>query len=103
MFAADPAAIAAVYAEGAQFRSHPFRELETAGAYAERLLAHGPVEEAEFEEPLIERDRAAVAYRVVAEGEEIRGVTLLRFNENGLVTEHRDYWAAAPRPPGANA
>jgi hypothetical protein len=91
---ADPDVIATVYAPGADFRSHPFRDAETARGYAARVLAAGPVDEAAFEEPIVDGDRAAVAYRIVAEGEEIRGVTLLRFAADGRVVEHRDYWAS---------
>ena len=50
-----------------------------------------------FAEPLVDGDRAAVEYRAVlrVEGGEmtLAGVTLLRFDEHGLVVEHRDYWA----------
>jgi SnoaL-like domain len=91
---ADIEAIAAVYAEGAAFRSHPFRPLESPRDYAARVLAAGPVADAVFERPLIDGDRAAVEYRVIAEGEEIRGITVLRFDDQGQVVDHRDYWAA---------
>jgi hypothetical protein len=96
MKTADPDLINARYADDVVFRSHPFRRPESPAGYAAKILAAGPVDEASFERPLVAGDRAAVEYRVVGGGEEIRGVTLLVFNVRGLVTEHRDYWAAQP-------
>ena len=44
-------------------------------------------------------DRAAVEYwatmRVGGEEQTLAGTTLLRFDDDGLVVEHRDYWAMA--------
>lgn len=44
--------------------------------------------------------RAAVEYRadittIAGQETQLAGVTLLRFDSSGLVTEHRDYWAMA--------
>ncbi len=93
----DVEPIAARYAMGAVFRSHPFRKPENPRAYVERVLAE---EEAEpkvwFGEPIVEGDRAAVEYWTIlrAEGKEqtLAGTSLLRFGAEGLVVEHCDYW-----------
>ena len=97
----DVEPIAARYAEGAVFRSHPFREAEDPRAYVERVLAE---EEAKpqvwFGEPISHGDRAAVEYWAIIRYEggdhTLAGTTLLRFDDAGLVIEHRDYWALEP-------
>jgi len=94
----DVEAIAALYAPEADFRSHPFREPEDAGAYVRRVFAEEEAKaECRFGEPLVDADRAAVEYRAVLvyEGKEttLAGTTVLRFRADGLVVEHRDYWA----------
>jgi ketosteroid isomerase-like protein len=94
----DAEAILARYAEGAFFLSHPFRDPEDARAYVERVFAE---EESEpdvwFGEPVASGDRAAVEYwaTIRADGREqsLAGTTLLRFDRDGSVVEHRDYWA----------
>lgn len=96
----DHEPIVARYADGAGFRSHPFRESEDARAYVERVLAEEEAEpEVWFGDPIVDGDRAAVEYWAVvrAEGREqtLAGTTLLRFDAEGLVVEHRDYWALA--------
>jgi SnoaL-like domain len=104
--AGDPAPIAALYAEDAIFRSHPFREPEpSADAYVERAFADESLVECLFGEPIVDRDRAAVEYWAILgtpRGEEtLAGVTLLRFGPDGRVVEHRDYWSmqAGRTPP----
>jgi hypothetical protein len=94
----DVEPIAGRYAEGAVFRSHPFREPEDPGAYVERVLAEEEAEpEIWFGEPIVSGDRAAVEYwailRVEGKEQTLAGTTLLRFDADGLVVEHRDYWA----------
>jgi ketosteroid isomerase-like protein len=96
--AKDVEAIAELYAPEADFRSHPFREPEDAREYVRRVFAEEESEaECRFSEPLVDGDRAAVEYRAVLvyEGTEatLAGTTLLRFRADGLVVEHRDYWA----------
>jgi SnoaL-like domain len=96
--AKDVEAIAALYAPDADFRSHPFREPEDAREYVRRVFAEEEGKaECGFGEPLVDADRAAVEYRAVLvyEGKEttLAGTTLLRFRADGLVVEHRDYWA----------
>jgi len=93
----DPAEIAGLYAENAHFRSQPFRAPEPAREYAERVFAQEVSAEAQFGEPIVDGDRAAVEWRartqLVDGGEEdLVGVSLLRFGPDGLVTEQRDIW-----------
>jgi SnoaL-like domain len=93
----DAAEIVALYADGAQFRSHPFREPEVPREYVERVLGEEESAECEFGEPLVDGDRAAVEWRArttLRDGGEERlvGVSLLRFDEQGLVVEQRDVW-----------
>ena len=90
--------IAERYAERAVFRSHPFREPEDPRAYVERVLAEEEAEpETWFGEPIVSGNRAAVEYwailRVEGKEQTLAGTTLLRFDADGLVVEHRDYWA----------
>ena len=97
----DVEAIAGRYADGAVFRSHPFREPEDARAYVERVFAEEEAEpEVWFGEPISDGDRAAVEYWAIVryEGRDhtLAGTTLLRFDADGLVVEHRDYWALEP-------
>jgi uncharacterized protein (TIGR02246 family) len=100
--ARDPEPLAAVYAEDARFRSHPFREphegregvLEYARwAFADQERLDG----CWFGEPVVAGDRATVEYwAVLAEaGEEvtIAGAALLRFGPDGRVRDQRDYWS----------
>ena len=98
----DVEPIVARYATGAVFRSHPFREPEDPRGYVERVLAEEEAEpEVWFGEPIVDDDRASVEYWAIVryEGREhtLAGTTLLRFDADGLVVEHRDYWALEPR------
>jgi hypothetical protein len=90
--------IVALYAEGAYFRSHPFREPQTPGDYIEPTLADEVSAECEFGEPIVDGDRAAVEWRAETRlkdggAETLAGVSLLRFDGDGLVVEQRDFWA----------
>jgi hypothetical protein len=97
--AADADRVEALYVPGAPFRSHPFRDVQTAGAYARWSFGEQESAECWFGEPLVDGDRAAVEYWGVVRGaggdETIAGVSLLRFRDDGLVTEQHDYWAGA--------
>jgi hypothetical protein len=95
--AEDVDAIAAAYADGPIYSSHPFRTAETASSYLTRAFDEERLVEARFGEPVVDGDRAAVEYWAVvrsAEGGEvtIAGASFLHFGENGRVTSHRDYW-----------
>jgi ketosteroid isomerase-like protein len=98
----DADAVAALYADDAVFRSHPFREphLGRAGAreYAAWAFAEeDAVDDVRFGDPIAHGDRVAVEYwAVVVENGEpatIAGIAVLHFDENGLVQEQHDYWA----------
>ena len=98
---ADPEPIAALYAEDAVFRSHPFREPErSARDYALRAFADEELVECRFGEPLVGGDRAAVEYwailRVDGEQETLAGIALVRFGPDGRVVDQRDYWSMQP-------
>jgi hypothetical protein len=95
--AKDADAIDALYAEGAVYRSHPLREPEeSARAYVERQFAEEQEVECRFGEPLVTGDRAAVewwaTFREAGAQVTLAGVTVLRFDDEGLVSEHMDYW-----------
>ena len=95
----DSDRVAGLYAQDAVFRSAPFRDLQDPRAYAEWAFADEDSAEPHFAEPaLVSGDRAAVEWWAVStsEGREttLAGVSLLRFDEKGLVIEQRDYWNA---------
>jgi len=99
--ARNPDAAAALYAEDCVFRSAPFREPEPPIDYTRRVFPEVTAEDVRFGEPVEEGDRVAVewwATLVTSNGREqtIAGCSMLRFNENGLVVEARDYWHLEP-------
>jgi SnoaL-like domain len=92
--------VVALYADGAYFQSHPFREAVAPANYIVPTLAEEESAECEFGEPVVDGQRAAVEWSAetkLREGgrERLAGVSLLRFNEDGLVIEQRDFWASA--------
>ena len=92
--------IVALYAEGAYFQSHPFRDPQAPCDYIEPTLAAEESAECEFGEPIVDGDRAAVEWSAeikLKDGgtEKLAGVSLLRFDEAGLVIEQCDFWASA--------
>jgi ketosteroid isomerase-like protein len=92
----DVEAIAAMYADDARYASHPFRAPETARSYVSRAFGEESFVEAWFGEPVVAGERAAVEYWAILEaaGAEltIAGAAVLRFDADGRVVEHRDYW-----------
>lgn len=95
--AGDAEAAAALYAPDCVFRSAPFREVEPPLSYTTREFPEARAEDVRFGEPVEEGDRAAVewwATLVLPGGEEqaLAGCSVLRFDEQGLVAEARDYW-----------
>jgi hypothetical protein len=99
--AADPNAAAALYAPDCVFRSAPFREPEPPIQYTRRVFPEAKARDVHFGEPIEEGDRAAVewwATLVSSDGEEqtLAGYSLLRFGDDGLVAESRDYWHLEP-------
>jgi ketosteroid isomerase-like protein len=101
----DVEAIVALYAEGAEYRALVLREPEVgiAGvrAYLTRTLAEEEAIECRFGEPIAAGDRAAVEWWAgwTEAGEDLTmaGVTMLRFDADGRVVDHRDYWNQSAR------
>ena len=94
----DPDAVAALYASDAMFLSHPFREPQSPLEYAAWAFAdEDELIESHWGEPRAAGDFAAVEWwAIVRTGERVEtiaGVSILRFREDGLVAEQRDYWA----------
>jgi len=91
----DADAIAALYAEGASWQQHPFREPEP--GYVARVFDEEESASCRFGTPIVDGNRAAVpwtAQTTLADGgiEDLVGVSLLRFDGDGLVVEQRDVW-----------
>jgi hypothetical protein len=92
--------IVALYANGAYFQSHPFREPQAPAEYILPTLAEEESADCEFGEPIVDDDRAAVEWSATTKlkdggTEKLAGVSLLRFDRDGLVIEQRDFWASA--------
>ena len=109
----EPQSIAMLYADEAVFVSQPFREPKRGGAGAAEYAAWAFADEARvelwFAEPIVDVDRAAVAYWAItgdADGRDttLAGVSTLWFDHSGRVSQQRDYWntveGAAPPPEG---
>jgi hypothetical protein len=101
----DVEAIVALYADQAQYRALVLRgpELGIGGvrAYLQRIFDEEDDIECRFGEPVAAGDRAAVEWWAgwIEDGEPLTmaGVTMLRFDVNGLVVDHRDYWNQSDR------
>lgn len=92
-------AIAALYADGAVFYSHPFRAREVAREYVTWAFSEQAAAECRFGKPVVDDARAAVDWWAAITARDgsvqsIAGTSLLRFEESGLVVEQRDAWAA---------
>ena len=95
--AGDAATAAALYRDDCAFRSAPFREPESPLAYTTRVYPEARAEDVRFGTPVEEGDRAAVEWWAVlvlpdADEQTIAGCSVLRFDDQGLVVEARDYW-----------
>jgi hypothetical protein len=91
----DAEAIGALYADGVFWQQHPFREPEP--GYVARVFDEEASARCEFGSPIVDGDRAAVpwnAQTTLVDGgaEDLAGVSLLRFDGDGLVVEQRDIW-----------
>jgi SnoaL-like domain len=91
----DADAIGALYADGAFWQQHPFRDPEP--CYVARVFDEEESARCEFGAPIVDGDRAAVQWsgqtKLVGGGaEDLVGVSLLRFDGDGLVVEQRDIW-----------
>jgi hypothetical protein len=97
----DTAAIEALYADGASYRSLAFEPPTTVERYLPATFANETEVECRFGEPVAEDDRAAVEWWAswLEAGEPITlaGVTVLRFDADGLVVDQRDYWNEVDR------
>lgn len=94
----DAAAISALYADGAVWQQHPFRDPER--GYLARVFAEEESATCEFGTPIVDGDQAAVPWRArtrLTDGgsEDLAGVSVLRFTADGLVADERDYWNQA--------
>ena len=94
----DAGQILGLYAPEATLQSHPFREVLAPAEYIVPTLDAEAWADCELLEPIVEGDRAVVEWRAdtrLKDGgaEKLAGVSLLRFDENGLVVEQRDFWA----------
>jgi hypothetical protein len=107
--AGDIEAIAGLYAEDALYRALVFREPDRGVAGVRRYLAENFAVEEDVEcwfgEPVATGDRAAVEWWAtwVENGQRLTlaGATILRFDDEGHVVDHRDYWNQVERrePP----
>jgi ketosteroid isomerase-like protein len=103
--AGDAAAIAALYADDATYRALAFRDPDLGLAGVRRYLGENvsPERKTEcwFGEPVVADDRAAVEWWGTWVEQEQRvtlaGATLLRFDTDGHVVDHRDYWNEVER------
>ncbi len=102
--AQDVDALRALYGEHMVLRSHPFRNAhvgaDDAAAYAKWAFdSEEAPAECRFGEPIVDGHRATCEYWAVVrtDGSEqtIAGVSVLRFDADGLVAFERDYWSIA--------
>ena len=98
---ADVDAIAALYAPGVVFYSHPFRDRQAPREYVAWAFEGEDAVECRFGEPVVAGDRAAVDWWAVLRSKKdgkllsIAGTSLLRFDVAGDVVEQRDAWGEA--------
>ena len=105
----DMEPIAFLYADDALYRALAFREPDRGLAGVRRYLEQNFAIEEEIEcwfgEPIAAGSRAAVEWwgTWIEEGRRLTlaGTTVLRFDSDGQVVDHRDYWNQAERrePP----
>jgi nuclear transport factor 2 (NTF2) superfamily protein len=99
----DVELISARYRPDAPYRSHPFREPSTARAYVGRAFTEEKLVRCWFGEPVIDEHRAAVEYWAILRSLDgttitIAGSSHLEFDEEGLVSNHQDYWVQRDGP-----
>ncbi len=95
----DADAIAVLYADGAAYRALAFRSSDNPSGYLKRVFAEESDVNCSFGDPVVSGDRAAVEWwgSWTEDGKRITlaGATLLRFDDDGKVVDHRDYWNQA--------
>lgn len=93
--------IAALYHADAKYRSSPFGEPHPGGApgYLTEQLAVEQDVQCRFAEPIAAGSKAAVQWWAswIESGEAVTlaGTTVLRFDDDGYVIDHLDYWLQA--------
>lgn len=105
--AEDVDRIASRYRPDAPYRSHPFRDVSTAREYVTQAFGEEDLVRCWFGQPVVDGERAAVEYWAILRSPDGADITIagnshLRFDEGGLVAEHRDYWTqrdGAIEPP----
>jgi hypothetical protein len=101
--AKDVEAMAAFYSPEATYLSVPFREpdrgVEGVRGYLNREFGVESHIECWFRIPVVEGNRAAIEWWAswLEDGKELTlaGSTFLRFDDKGLIVDHRDYWNQA--------
>ncbi len=99
----DVEAIVALYAPFGRYRALAFRDadhgVEGVRGYLRETFAAEHDVVCRFGDPLVSGDRAAVEWWAswVEEGEQVTlaGTTVMHFDHEGLVVDHRDYWNQA--------
>jgi hypothetical protein len=96
----DVGLIASLYADDAVHVSAFFRDPQPTADYAAWAFSDEERAEVWFAEPVVEGERAAVAWWAISHGTDGRdttlaGVSMLRFGRDGRVVDQRDYWNAA--------
>lgn len=95
----DPEPIAELYADDASYRALALRAPDTPSGYLQRTFAEESDITCSFGEPVVSGDRAAVEWwgSWIEDGQTVTlaGVTMLRFDGDGKVVDHRDYWNQA--------
>jgi ketosteroid isomerase-like protein len=107
--ARDVEAIASLYADQALYRALVFREpnrgISGVRRYLEENFGVEQAIECWFGDPIATGDRAAVEWwgTWIEDGQRLAlaGATVLRFDADGQVVDHRDYWNQVERrePP----
>lgn len=104
-------AVLTLYAPNCEYWTEPFREanrgLDGAREYVSQAFASEHTVTAWFGEPVVDGDRAAVSWWAtqIEDGKPVTlaGMSMLRFDADGLVVEEWDAWNQAesmrPRPP----
>lgn len=100
----DVEAIAALYAPSVTYRALAFRRPDEGIAGVHRYLRENFSAASDiscrFGQPLVSGSRAAVEWWAswVENGQRLTmaGTTLLRFDDEGAVVDHRDYWNQQP-------